>query len=192
MSQTLSKTVSVSVPHCRPTHLDPPLHSRHSSVLPSSQPASQPWQHRPHANCDGKRWCQTCQSEKKKKTQKNPPQFKYRAEAWTDPKDAVGCNNRSLIVDSCNLDVHRLGCALLPQARVVGHHSEAVGQRLAAIVDVVNQVVLHLVEGQGTALGSPSACLSPRQGRSANNSEVKPGRENTDKTESSILIISVA
>lgn len=72
----------------------------------------------------------------------------------TDPEDTVGCNNRSLIVDSCNLDVHRLGCALLPQAGVVGHHSEAVGQAFAAVVDVVNQVVLHLVLGMVTLLGS--------------------------------------
>lgn len=57
---------------------------------------------------------------------KNCPEFKYRAAVQTHPEDSVGCNNRRLIVDSCNLDVHRLGCTLLPQACVIGDHSEVV------------------------------------------------------------------
>lgn len=64
----------------------------------------------------------------------------------THPEDPVGCNNRGLVVDSCNLDVHRMAGAVLPQARVVGPHSEVVGCGFTAVVDVVDELVLHLVK----------------------------------------------
>lgn len=113
--------------------LGPPPHNRHS--FPSS---SQPWQlaTRPtQKSSDRKPQRPTC-------TKKG---FPCRAAAQTHPEDPVGRNHRGLVVDSRELDVDGVARAVLPQARVVGPHSEAVVYRFTAVVDVVDELVLHLV-----------------------------------------------
>lgn len=64
--------------------------------------------------------------------------FKFRAAVRTHPEAPVGCNNRGLVVDSCKLDVDGLALAVLPQARVVGPHSEVITYGFTAVVDVVD------------------------------------------------------
>lgn len=71
--------------------------------------------------------------------------FTCRAAAQTHPEDPVGRNHRGLVVDSRELDVDGVAHAVLPQARVVGPHSEAVVYGFTAVVDVVDELVLHLV-----------------------------------------------
>ena len=65
----------------------------------------------------------------------------------THPQDPVSRDDGRLIIDSWNLDVHCAGQALLPQDSVVGRDCEDVLQRLAAVVDVVDELVLNLWAG---------------------------------------------
>ena len=62
----------------------------------------------------------------------------------THPQDPVSRDDGRLIIDSCNLDVHCARQALLPQDSVVGRDREAVVQGLAAVVDIVDELVLNL------------------------------------------------
>lgn len=126
----LAATKSGTLPNEGQPHaaspLGPPPHNRHSFPHPAS-----------HGNL------QLCLHDSPVTgSHRGPPAtqkgFKYRAAARTHPEAPVGCNNRGLVVDSCKLDVDGLALAVLPQACVVGPHSEVIGYGFTAVVDVVD------------------------------------------------------
>lgn len=57
---------------------------------------------------------------------------------------AVGCDNRRLIVDRCNVDANGAGQTVLPDFCLIGHNSKAVCQSVAAVVDVGDVLTFHL------------------------------------------------
>lgn len=63
-----------------------------------------------------------------------------------DPKPLVGCNDRRLIVDGRDADVHGAGLAVLPQLRLIGPDGEAVCPSFTAVVNVGDVLTLHLEE----------------------------------------------
>lgn len=60
------------------------------------------------------------------------------------PQSFVGCNDRRLIIDRCNVDVNSAGQAVLPGFCLIGHDGEAVCLGFAAIMNVGDVLVLHL------------------------------------------------
>lgn len=62
----------------------------------------------------------------------------------------VGCNNRRLIVDGCDIDVNGAGPTVLPDFRLIGHNGKDVSLCVAAVVDVGDVLTFHLETGEET------------------------------------------
>lgn len=56
----------------------------------------------------------------------------------------VGCDNRSFVVDRCNVDVGHTGQTVLTDFCLVGHDCEAVLFSFTAVMNVGDVLPLHL------------------------------------------------
>lgn len=61
----------------------------------------------------------------------------------------VGCNNRSLIIHRCDVDVSRAGQTVLPDLRLIGHNGKVVSQCVAAVMDIGDVLAFHLDQEAG-------------------------------------------
>lgn len=56
----------------------------------------------------------------------------------------VSCNNRSLIIDRCDIDVNSAGQTVLPDFRLIGHDGKVVSLCVAAVMDIGDVLTFHL------------------------------------------------
>ncbi len=56
----------------------------------------------------------------------------------------VGCNNRSLVIDRCDIDVNGAGLTVLPDFRLIGNNGKVVSVCVTAVMDVGDVLTFHL------------------------------------------------